>query len=281
MIYMNVLVFGGDTRQIYCAGGLRLCPFMNVTARALKEDDEKPTGKTDVLILPYVSCRLGCINAPLAGREISFDEVYETVKNGTVVFAGMLPENIKNDFIERGAILNDWFDNEELTLKNAELTAEGAAQVIIKKSDKAVGGSKILVLGWGRVAKASAKLFRSMGADITIAARREEARRDAVDHGFKAVDFSGDTAIEEADIIVNTVPERVLPKDKLKIIKPGGWILELASAPYGLDFEEAKELGIEAVLGSGLPGKYTPEAAGRYMAEAVIGYFGKDGESCG
>ena len=35
------------------------------------------------------------------------------------------------------------------------------------------------------------------------------------------------------------------------------------------------------MLGAGLPGKYTPESAGRYMAESVLSKFKKGGDCSG
>ena len=156
------------------------------------------------------------------------------------------------------------------------MTAEGAAQIITGESKDGVGGSNILILGCGRVARACAKLFHSMGGSVTIAARKESDRMFAVSQGWSCAALDDIEAWSRADVIVNTIPARVIGEKELKNVKPGGWILELASKPYGLDFEEAKRLGVRAVLGSGLPGKSTPEAAGENMACYVIKAAGGD-----
>lgn len=272
---MKILVIGGDSRQIYCAGRLALLPYGDVSTYALKEDEKQPCSKADIIVLPYVSLAGEHIAAPLSDKKISLSDIEDYIKSGTIIFAGMLD----GAHIERleavGAKVFDWFGYEELTLKNAELTAEGAAQVITGRSHKAVSGSKLLILGWGRVAKACARLFRAMGGKVTVAARKESARSDAENSGFKTVEFIDMNAIREADIVVNTVPQNVLTAAELNAMNKNGWILELASKPYGFSFEEAKMLGVEAVLGSGLPGKYTPEAAGLHMAETVIDEISK------
>lgn len=267
---MKILVIGGDSRQIYCAGRLALLPNSEVSTFALKEDEKKPISKADVIVLPYVTMSGEYINAPLSEKRLTLAQLGDYIKNGTAVFAGMLTKEQAVQLKGMGAVVYDWFGFEDLTLKNAELTAEGAAQVIINRSIRAVSGSKLLILGWGRVAKACAELFRTMGGSVTISARKPSARRDAISRGFRAVEFIDLDAIREADIIVNTVPQRVMMADELAAVSRDSWILELASKPYGLSFEEARSLGVKAVLGSGLPGKYTPEAAGLHMAEAVI-----------
>lgn len=278
---MKVLVIGGDSRQIYCTGRLALLPYTEVSTIALKEDEKLPCSKADIIVLPYVSTAGEYINTPLSHKNITLSDVESYIKSGTLVFAGMLTPEQAKSLEAKGAIVFDWFSYEELTLKNAELTAEGAAQLITGRWSKAVSGSKLLIIGWGRVAKACAKLFRAMGGKVCVSARKEAARSDAQSLGFKAVEFIDLDAIKSADIIVNTVPERVLGTKELKAIGEESWILELASKPYGLSFEEAEKLGVKAVLGAGLPGKYTPETAGLYMAETVIDEITKLGKGGG
>ena len=281
-VNMKILVLGGDARQIYCAGRLSLEPGIKTNTLYLKEDDEKGMDSVnpDVIVLPYVTLKDGRVNCPLVSKSVAFEEVMKYVKSGTKVFAGMLPSDRIDEIEAAGGEVFDWFADEDLTLKNASLTAEGAAQIIVGKSHSAVSGSKILILGWGRVARACAELFKAMGADVTVSARRHSARLDCTLKGCKAAEFISHKAIEEADIIVNTVPCNVISSEELKAMHPSCWILELASKPYGVDFSLAKAMNREVVLGAGLPGKYTPESAGRYMAESVLSKLKKGGD-CG
>ncbi len=279
---MKILVLGGDARQIYCAGRLSLEPGIKTQTLYLKEDDDKccTAEAYDAIVLPYVTLKEGRVNCPFVSKEVEFGEALGYVGEGTTVFAGLLPDERVKEVEQHGGAVFDWFSDEELTLKNASLTAEGAAQIIVGKSHSAVSGSEILILGWGRVAQSSAELFRAMGADITVSARRPSARLDCALKGYKAVEFISRSAIENADVIVNTVPCNVLGSKELSVMRPGCWILELASKPYGVDFSLAESMGREVVLGAGLPGRYTPESAGRYMAETVIKNLRKGG-GCG
>ena len=47
-----------------------------------------------------------------------------------------------------------------------------------------MNGSTVLVIGYGRVAKACAKLFRAVGADVTISARKLSALAEAEGAGY-------------------------------------------------------------------------------------------------
>lgn len=266
---MKVIVMGGDTRQIYCAGRLSLERGLDVSALWLGSEDSQPV-VADVLVLPYVSVSSGCLNAPLVHEKIPIETVYKAIGKGTAVFGGMLPDDIVDTIKKLGADYYDWFSFEELTLKNARLTAEGAAQIIVRNSDSAVSGSRIMILGWGRVAKACAELFSAMGAEVTVSARSGYALEDAASKGFKTAEFIDMDAVGCAQVIVNTVPYRVLTREHLERADKHTLILELASKPYGLDLDMAVSMGLKAILGSGLPGRYTPESSGRYMAQTVI-----------
>ena len=76
--------------------------------------------------------------------------------------------------------------------------------------------------------------------------------------------------LEEYDIIINTVPARVLEKS-INTARKDCYILELASAPYGLDQEYAKEFNYE--MGASLPGKVSPESAGLEILNCILRYL--------
>ena len=65
----------------------------------------------------------------------------------------------------------------------------------------------------------------------------------------------------------------VLPKAMLGYVREDCLILDLASAPGGVDYEAAEEMGIEAILLPGLPGKYAPVSLGECMAKKMIESF--------
>ena len=53
-------------------------------------------------------------------------------------------------------------------------------------------------------------------------------------------------------------------------------IIELASAPYGLDFEIARNYSIDVVKAFSLPGKYTPKTAGEIIGNKICNTLRKE-----
>ena len=62
-------------------------------------------------------------------------------------------------------------------------------------------------------------------------------------------------------------------RDILSRVSKEARIIDLASAPFGLDFEEAREFGVYAECASGLPGRYFPETAGYAVADTVLEFL--------
>lgn len=141
-------------------------------------------------------------------------------------------------------------------VENAALTAEGAAELVMRRLPGAVLGASILIVGYGRIGSMLADRLALLGASVTVAARRPESRAEARARGHRAVDVTELPA--DPDAVINTVPAPILSGDF-----GGALCVELASAPGGwADFTPV-------LRAHGLPGLYAPRAAADVMADAV------------
>ena len=179
----------------------------------------------------------------------------------------------------RGLPLHDYFRSESFTLKNASLTAEGALGILLAQP-WALRGSRVLVCGFGRIGQMLAGMLVPLGAEVTVAARRRESRTMARLAGCGAV--SPEQAAEGVwDAVVNTVPATIFGARSLQKFGSAK-LIELASPPYGFDFQAAQALGKEIVLASGLPGKCAPHAAAQAVKETVYEIMEESGwKNCG
>ncbi len=186
-------------------------------------------------------------------------EMIDSVK-GKIVFYGK--GDYKNGF--------DYMKNETYVQKNAFLTAEGAVACLEQNTDYSLTGSKILLIGYGRIAKALHKILCSYGSNITICSRSSLSAAEVQFNGAKHISFSELKNPADYDIVINTVPHIVLTKDELAAQKKGVLILDLASFPGGVDTLVANSLKIKLINGRGMPSKYTQKTAGEIIAEAVM-----------
>ena len=77
--------------------------------------------------------------------------------------------------------------------------------------------------------------------------------------------------IRKAEIVFNTIPAPVLTAGILEQAPSRLLIIDLASAPWGTDFDAAARRGIKAFPAPGLPGKVAPETAGKILATHLPG----------
>lgn len=264
----TLLVMGGDKRMEYCADELR-DGFLVHTYGFSDSGPIWELGQSDILVLPYFSLAGHYLNTPLLSQKIPAVSALDMLKYGGTVFGGGLTPEFLSYCCERGACVHDFFDDEDLTLKNAELTAEGALGIIIQNTESALCEMKILITGFGRVGKACAELMSKTGSEIYVYARSETARDEAESLGFHAMPFSDPEPLKDADVIINTVPKTVISETELLEVKKDAFILDLASSPYGVDFDAAKRLNIRAQTAPGLPGKTAPKTAGKLIAQSI------------
>lgn len=149
-----------------------------------------------------------------------------------------------------------YYNDPIFTLENAALTAEGAAELLMRRSDGSILGMPILLTGYGRIGQLLAGTLARLGSRVTIAVRNPLARAAARVQGFQSVDITSITG--SYDAVINTIPAPILRGNYGASI-----CLDLASAPGGW----ADDTPI--LRAPGLPAIYAPKAAADIMAEAI------------
>ena len=159
---------------------------------------------------------------------------------------------------------------EELTVLNSIPTAEGAIQIAMEKSLITLHNSKCLVLGFGRIGKILAKMLLGIGAQVYCEARKEQDIAWIKSYGYNAIHLNDlDNNLGNFDFIFNTIPYLILDKSRLSLIKSECLLIDLASKPGGIDFEEAEKLKLQTDWALALPGKVAPKTAAGYIYEII------------
>ncbi len=281
-------MLGGDLRQLAVARRLA-ASYENIklwglsTAEAVAgisemSDLSETLRESDVVILPLpVSADGVTLNAPLSetGERVRLSGMAVLIREGAVVIGGKLPESFSRALSERGAVVRDYFCSEDFQMKNAYTTAEAALSIAMNALTKNIRGSRIAITGFGRISKHLASLLLSVGASVCIAARRESDLSFAESFGCHTVRISEGEEWWRAlasgyDVIYNTVPHWIFGRDFLSSVDKKTFIVDLASAPGGVDIRAAKELGSNVSWATSLPGKYAPQSAGEIIAECVV-----------
>ena len=171
---------------------------------------------------------------------------------------------------EKGCRVYDYFEREELAVKNAVPTVEGAIQIAMEELPTTLFGSRVLVIGYGRVGRLLAHRLKGLGARVTVSARsfRDLAWIEAYGYCAEHTDQLAGWLCSY-DLIINTVPAQVLGEAALEDVSSDCLIIDLASRPGGVDFESAAALGLKVIWALSLPGKVAPLSSGQIIRDTV------------
>ena len=131
-------------------------------------------------------------------------------------------------------------------------------------------GARVLVVGFGRVGKLTAHRMGCLGARMTVAAGDYGDLAWAAAYGWEGL-RTETLACELGafDLIINTVPALLLDESRLRWVNPEALLLDLASAPGGIDRTAAEKLGLRLMQAPGLPGRTAPVTAAAAIRDAV------------
>lgn len=278
------IIIGGDNRQIYMADYLESKGY-NVAVYALPEisricckNVKKEIENSRFVILPLPLTKDGRYIHTSNDFKITVDEIISHIKEQNIVFAGMISKATQAKIANKAGNVFDYFKREEVTVRNTVPTVQGILKVIIDNIDFTINSSKCAVLGYGKSASLTAEILASLGADVTVCARKYSDLAKAETKRFKSCpikDFI--TVADKFDIIINTVPSVIINKEILEKINKDCLIIDIASAPYGVDFAAADKLGMKAILCPSLPGKVAPVTAGRIIADGILNIIEEEG----
>lgn len=266
---INIAVIGGDERSYHAANALRQTGFdvslLGFGKADTHTDISSAVSNADCIVLP-INLSSDVIKTS-DGRAISLSEVILTSKKHVTIICGGKAKKFLSSFLPSVHCF-DINLSSEFVIMNSAITAEGAMGIIIECTDLAICDMKAAILGFGNVGSITAKKLSALGADVTVFARKEAARTEALKI-CRARDFNDiEDVIDSFDCIINTVPQRTLNDRALKMIRADACIIELASPPGGFsDIDE--KYGISPINAPGLPGKCAPRSAGWIMAKAI------------
>ena len=288
-------VIGGDHRQLVIIKKLLLlghgvkvfsisAPIGCIPGAEFMSSAEKALEGSDILLLPLPMSRDGIsINLTSTPEELGIASLFGMLskKEKPLIFGGLIPREARA-LTENAALeLIDYYKCEELQIKNALPSAEGAIMVAMENTDRVIEGMEVLVCGYGRIGKILAHKLKLLGANVSVAARRDEVLCEIAMSGFDPIDIKRPDELTQAsinsDVIFNTIPVQIFSKQIINKIDTDPLYIEIASAPGGIDVQSARAHGMRLIFAPSLPGKYAPSSAGEYIFETIKDILDKRG----
>jgi dipicolinate synthase subunit A len=204
-------------------------------------------------------------------------ELIQYIQPNSLILGGKISLEICSLLSEKGIKYIDYY-NEELQIANALPTAEGAIGLALCEMPITISDANVLIVGYGRIAKVLAFKLKLLGAHVTVAARKNTDLVTAKTYGYDVICIQdGFPATDRhIDVIFNTVPACLFGREELKNFDWNTLYIELASAPYGINAQEAERLKIRVIMAQSLPGKYSPVTAGKILAETIVRILEKE-----
>lgn len=274
-------VVGGDLRQVYLAQilanrGFKVCQYALCRQTAKNLVTPAHTLQEAVLysgtvIAPIPMTKDGRnLNHNSQAQETALPLLSDYLTAGQTFYAGCIPKHFRENAAARGVKVHDLMEDESLAVYNSIATAEGAVAEALQKSHQNLHKSHCLILGYGKCGKTLTALLKGMSCRTTVYARNPRARAEASIAADNTLDDSGlYNSPGDFDFIFNTVPALILNRKYMENMKKEAVIIDIASAPGGVDYPSALELGISAYLCPGLPGRYSPKSSAKAIAGVV------------
>ena len=283
--FVNLLGCGDKCLPPQECGALHICTTL-----------QKATETVQAVILPLPATRDGvtvwCPRDP--NCRVTLDEIADLTYHNPdlILYGGKLP----SEFLDRikqahptSHRVQDYYDSEVLQLRNAAVTAEAALMTAMQLTDSTVRDASVAVVGYGRIGKYLSRLLRALGADVTVAARREEVLFEAAAEGCHPLMLTPDTPMNGLapllrghPIIYNTVPAHILDREFLLGLDRDTLLIDLASAPFGVSDSDVRAAsarnGLRYLRAPSLPGSYAPREAGRIIADCILDAWHRQAE---
>lgn len=239
--------------------GVEMCPTV-----------EEVISASDVVIgpIPVTSDRRN-LSMPFSNVKLPVEEFVNKF-NAKNLISGTIAEEYKKILLDKNINYIDLQKREEFTVLNTISTAEGTIQIAMEETSRTIHGSKILVMGFGRIGKVLAKMLDGIGAKVYCEARKNEDIAWIKAYGYEPIHLNDlNENLGKFDIIINTIPFQVLDEERLDLVKKDVILIDIASNPGGIDRNVAKKKDLKLIWALSLPGKVAPVTSAEFIKETI------------
>ena len=267
----NILFIGGDERQLHCASYLYRIGY-EVSIIGFEKYAEIPSELmvftnlkiavilADVIILPTPCMIDSVIFAPFNEKPLKEEVLLKNLDSEKIIFGGKYDVDFQKKLKEKHIRAYDFLKEEDILVQNAYLTAEGTVYKMMEMSKQALCGKRVLIIGFGRIAKNLCKILAAFKMHIHILARKKSDLAWAKLLGCKGMQIHAVDSFEGYDFIINTVPVKLFKNTFFhKLQTP---VIDLAGVNEYSHYENYFRL-------PAVPGSFAPESAGNILGEYV------------
>ena len=278
-------VIGGDDRQVHLTNilskkGKRVCHYGLCSHKLQSHFNDAAykatTPEEAIRAAPYIIgpipfCRNGILFQQTSNpKQWTPTDFLPHFSKGQLIFAGCIPKSFKEQASQRDVKVFDLMENLSFCRFNTIATAEGAICEAIRESPINLHGSRCAILGYGNCGTTLSYYLKGMFCRTFVASNVEAEISKAsliAEQAGTLTDFY--KKLNRFDFIFNTIPSTILTNEHLSKVKPEVTIIDIASAPGGLNHQYAAEKEIFSKLCPGLPGTYAPLSSAEIIQKTI------------
>lgn len=256
---MKIRIIGNSKRLTVLEKNLLKEQYIVSVSRFTSELEKEITDDVVVLPVPTVD-KFGYIN--LSGEsKITLEALLSCISNDSTIIGCGCKNNRIIDLNLR----------EDFTYLNSVPTAEGAIFYAIENTERSLFESKILITGFGHVAKLLADRLKALCKNITVCARslKDLSYAEALSYNTFHINEL-QNKINQFDLIFQTIPARIITCDIIDNMNENNIVIELSSKSLGTDYTYAESKGIKVIHAPALPEKISPITAGNILTKSVL-----------
>ena len=270
---MKILIIGGDKRTLEIIRILKhdnyidIIGFKNLDLDTI-DINNLNIHEYDAIIFPLNGIQDDyTVNCPFNDLNINVKNINFHLSENCIIFSGTESNKLDELF---GKNYKKLMSCEDVAAENSIPTAEGIISNIIENTDETINNANITVLGYGKVGKTLTQKLLALGANVNIGVIEEADYISLIYKNIKVFyTFDMQNALSKSKIIINTVPKLLLDKTNLDYVKNDAYIIDISSAPFGVDFEYAENKNLKYSILKGIPGKVAPKTAGAILAKKI------------
>ena len=191
----------------------------------------------------------------------------EQLPNGLTVFGGNLSQEAQHVFAQKSIGYINFLLDERFVYSNALLTAEGVLSMLISCTEQSIFELSVLVLGYGRVAKAVASLINKLGIKQAIATfDKHEYAEACLLNAHKHFGNNFAEQLGNYNVIINTIPHKIFDAKMQGKIAPNTLVLDVASINC---LDQSSKSNFVYMPAPSLPQKFSPESAAKLMLQVI------------
>lgn len=207
-----------------------------------------------------------CVFSP--AKKFTKEEI-ESLPKQINIICGKLSEEYIEILKKKKNTIKNLMEDEIFTVKNANLTAEGVLAIMLNEVDVSLFDCSVLILGGGRIAKAMAVLLKSLGVNYAVVSYNPikfPSYYTLSNKCYYRNNFVRD--LDKYNVIVNTIPAKILDDDVVGAISSNMVFIETASVKC---LDDSKDLGFKYLFSPALPQRFSATTAGKLVYESIMG----------